>query len=221
MNPNRDSKYCRQMNKAKNLSIGIIFLIAVNTPAYGMKIVQSGVMGGVTVARLWGLQVSQESWNVGAWAGVYLLVPVADNFYFRPEVNFSMRGYRYLYENENDLQGDKSEAILRLNYIDFPFLFQFAISVNETLIPDVVFGPFLGWNISARSINIVGDSEISEKADNVRKYDLGLMAGGRLHYSKHVYINLRSGAGLLSIVDKPNPPRKYNLWIVAGLQYRF
>ena len=117
MNPNWDSKYCRQMNKAKNLSIGIIFLIAVNTPAYGMKIVQSGVMGGVTVARLWGLQVSQESWNVGAWAGVYLLVPVADNFYFRPEVNFSMRGYRYLYENENDLQGDKSEAILRLNYI--------------------------------------------------------------------------------------------------------
>lgn len=200
----------------------VLFVNSLLIPATAkIQVAQSGIMGGMTIARLWGDHVTKESWNPGGWFGAYLFFPVAENLYFRPEINFSMRGYRYHYVNENDLQGDESEAILRLNYLDFPLLLQFAITVNESLVPDVVFGPYAAWNISAVASNKFGDSVISEDVSSVRKYDLGFIVGSRLHYAGHFYINLRGGAGLISIVDKPNPPRKYNLWIMAGLQYRF
>ncbi|MDO9549023.1 MAG: porin family protein [Candidatus Marinimicrobia bacterium] len=205
----------------KILALIMIFGMSAQTQAGISEKRECGIMGGMTAARLWGDHVTKESWSPGGWFGTYLLIPVADNLNFRPEINFNMRGYRYLYTNENDLQGDKSEAILRLNYLDFPLLFQFAITINESLVPDVVFGPYTAWNISATARNKFGDSEISDDIDSVRKYDLGVIAGGRLHYSGHFYIDLRGGAGLLPIVDKSNPPRKYNLWILAGLQYRF
>ncbi|MBU1064164.1 PorT family protein [bacterium] len=205
----------------KILVLLMIFGMLAQTPAGISEKRECGLMGGMTAARLWGDHVTKESWNPGGWLGAYLLTPVANNLYFRPEISFNMRGYRYLYANENDLQGDKSEAILRLNYLDFPLLFQFAISINESLVPDVVFGPYAAWNISATARNKIGNSEFIAELESVRKYDLGFIVGSRLHYSGHFYINLRGGAGLLPIVDKSNPPRKYNLWILAGLQYRF
>jgi len=216
-----DDGFSEQRLLWKALVLIMIFGMSARIQAGTSEKREAGIMGGMTVARLWGDHVTKESWKPGGWLGAYLLTPVADNLNFRPEINFSMRGYHYLYTNENDLQGDKSEAILRLNYLDFPLLFQFAITINESLVPDVVFGPYAAWNISAVSSNKVGDSEISDEVDSVRKYDLGIIAGGRLHYGGHFYINLRGGAGLIPIVDKSNPPRKYNLWITAGLQYRF
>jgi len=213
----------RYRNATVRRLIGIVLfcLVLQIQVAAKIQIEQFGLMGGITVARLWGDHVTKESWNPGGWLGAYLLTPVADNLYFRPEINFNMRGYHYIYENENDRPGDKREAILRLNYLDFPLLFQFAVSINESLVPDIVFGPYIAWNISATSSNKVGGSEIIEDVDCVRKYDLGVIAGSRLHYAGHFYIDLRGGAGLLPIVDKSNPPRKYNLWILAGLEYRF
>ncbi len=173
------------------------------------------------MARLWGDHVTKESWSPGGWLGGYLLYPFAENLHFRPEINLCMRGYRYLYTNENDLQGDKSEAILRLNYLDFPLLFQFAITINESLMPDVVFGPYAAWNLSAVARNKIGGSVVSNDVESIRKYDVGFIAGSRLRYTGHFYINLRAGAGLLPIVNKSNPSRKYNLWVLAGIQYRF
>ena len=192
-----------------------------NPLAARVKITQSGIMGGVTLAELWGAYVTKESWNIGGWAGAYVLIPVADNFHFRPEINYNMRGYHYFYDNINNPMGEKNEAMLRLNYVDFPMLFQFAVTVNESLAPDVVFGPYVGWNVSSQSKIIIGELEHSEVENNIRKYDLGVIAGSRLLYAGHFYINLRGGAGLISIVDKTNPPRKYNLWVLAGLEYRF
>jgi len=211
----------RNIHMGRSVCIILLYLVLKMPTLANVKIEQSGIMSGITVARLWGDHVTKESWNPGGWLGAYLLTPVSDNLYFRPEINFNMRGYHYIYENENDRPGDKREAILRLNYLDFPLLFQFAVSVNESLVPDIVFGPYIAWNISATSSNKVGDTEIVEDVDSVRKYDLGVIAGSRLYYSGHFYINLRGGAGLLPIVDKSNPPRKYNLWVLAGLEYRF
>ncbi|MBN2601641.1 MAG: PorT family protein [Candidatus Marinimicrobia bacterium] len=215
------NNHFRNVFTGRSVCIVLFFLVLYMPGLAKVQIKQSGIMGGMTITRLWGDHVTNESWNSGGWLGTYLLSPVADNLFFRPEINFNMRGYHYIYEDENDRPGDKREATLRLNYLDFPLLFQFAVSVNETLVPDMVIGPYVAWNISATSSNKVGDTEIVEDVDSVRKYDLGIIAGSRIHYAGHFHINLRSGAGLLPIVDKSNPPRKYNLWILVGLEYRF
>ncbi len=183
--------------------------------------IKFGIAGGVVMSQLWGIQASSDSWKPGVWLGGFCLMPIAENFLFRPEINFNMRGYRHLYENESDPNGAENKAILDLHYIDFPMLFQFSIEVNETLTPDVVFGPYLGLNTAAYSKNKIGDSAVTEELESIRKFDLGVIAGGRLHYAGNFYLNLRGGAGIIPIINKKNPPKKYNLWIIAGVQYCF
>lgn len=181
---------------------------------------QKGLVGGGTLARLWGAHVTKESWRMGSWLGVYTLIPMADNLNFRPELSLCMRGYRLLYENPSDLQDDRSEAILELTYLDLPLLFQSAIPIDKELFTDFFFGACLSWNISATAANKFGDSKIEDEVNSVRKYDFGFIAGGQLQLSERCYAQLRGCAGILPISDTTNPSRKYNVWISVGLQYR-
>ena len=58
---------------------------------------EKGFMGGVTAAKLWGLEANAPLWKPGFWAGIYCIIPIANNLNLRPEFDFSMRGYRYSY----------------------------------------------------------------------------------------------------------------------------
>ncbi|HDP69000.1 MAG TPA: PorT family protein [Candidatus Marinimicrobia bacterium] len=211
----------RQIAHSIFIKIIILWVLCGTTGQSKIAMVQKGALGGMTAARLWGAHVTKESWRMGGWLGVYILTPVADNLYFRPELSLCMRGYRLLYENPSDLQDDLSEAILELTYLDLPLLFQSSIPVDKDLNTDIFFGAYLSWNISATAANKFGDSKIEDEVNSIRKYDLGFIAGSQLQVSEHCYAQLRGCAGILPVSDTTNPSRKYNLWIAAGLQYRF
>lgn len=209
--------------KTCQITIKIILLCMLSGPtATGqLHMVQKGLVGGMTVARLWGAHVTKESWRLGSWLGIYTLIPMAENLNFRPEITICMRGYRLLYENPADLQDDKSEALLELTYLDLPLLFQSAIPIDQELFTDLFFGSYISWNIAATAANKFGDSKIEDEVNSVRKYDLGFLVGGQLQVSEHFYAQLRGCAGILPVSDTSNPSHKFNLWIAGGLQYGF
>ncbi|HCL00090.1 MAG TPA: hypothetical protein DHW42_08315 [Candidatus Marinimicrobia bacterium] len=204
------------------LALVVSVVVQAGPPQAGFfKNIDAGAMGGLSMSRMWGLEAKEKLWKPGGWIGAYILFPVADNLYLRPEVNFTMRGYRYSYANESDLQNDRSSAGLDLNYLDFPLLLQFAVPIDEKLIPEIFLGPVVSRNISAVARTRVGETVTSNEVDNIRKIDLGIVAGARIPYRGRFYINLRGGFGILSIIDVEHPPEKHNLWLSAGGEYCF
>lgn len=180
-----------------------------------------GVTGGLSMARMWGLEAKDRDWKAGGWGGVYAVLPVAENLSFRPEVNFTMKGYRYSFYEDEILPNHKIYASLDLNYLDFPLLLQFAIPVQDGLVPEFIFGPVLSLNLAGIARSRTGKVKTSYKADNIRKTDLGIIAGARIRYKGRLFVNVRAGAGFLSIIDVQLPPKRYNLWGMAGIEYSF
>jgi hypothetical protein len=179
---------------------------------------EKGLMGGVSAAKLWGLEANTPLWKPGFWAGIYCVVPIAKNLNLRPEFNFSMKGYRYSYVIDGASQNNRSYASLRLNYLDIPVLFQFSVTVSENLTIDVFIGPCTSVNLKATVSNKIGDEVVDNVATTVRKLDLGAIAGLRVPVTSRLYFNLRGGCGLLPIIDVKYPPQKYNLWSCGGIE---
>jgi len=180
--------------------------------------VEKGLMVGVTAAKLWGLEANSPLWKSGLWVGIYCIVPIADNLNLRPEFNFSMKGYRYSYVVDEAARNDRRYANLKLNYLDFPVLFQFSVTVSEQLKPDFFIGPYASVNLKATVSNKIGDEVVDNEVNTVRKLDLGAIAGFRIPVFRRLDFNFRGGFGLLPIIDVEHPPEKYNLWLDSGIE---
>jgi len=183
--------------------------------------VEKGLMGGLTAAKLWGLEANAPLWKPGFWAGIYCIVPIANNLNIRPEFNFSMKGYRYSYVVDEASQNNRRYASLKLNYLDIPVLFQFSVTLSELLNPDFFIGPCASVNLKATVSNKIGDEVVDNVVNTVRKLDLGAIAGFRTPVSHRLYFNLRGGCGFLTIINVKHPPEKYNLWLCGGIEYNF
>ena len=183
--------------------------------------VEKGLMVGVTAAKLWGLEANAPLWKPGFWAGIYGIVPIAHNLNLRPELNFSMKGYRYSYVIDAVSQNSRRYASLKLNYLDIPVLFQFSVTLSELLNPDFFIGPYASVNLKATVSNKIGNEVVDNVVSTVRKFDLGAIAGFRIPVFRRLDFNFRVGFGLLPIINVKHPPEKYNLWLGGGIERNF
>jgi len=184
-------------------------------------IIEKGLLVGMTAAKLWGLEANALLWKPGFWAGIYGVVPIAHNLNLRPELNFSMKGYRYSYVIDAVSQNSRRYASLKLNYLDIPVLFQFSVTLSELLNPDFFIGPYASVNLKATVSNKIGNEVVDNVVSTVRKFDLGAIAGFRIPVFRRLDFNFRGGFGLLPIINVKHPPEKYNLWLGGGIERNF
>ena len=179
---------------------------------------ENGFMAGVTAAKLWGLEANTPLWKPGFWAGIYCIVPIANNLSLRPEFDFSMKGYRYSFVVSGGSQDYRRYASLKLNYLDIPVLIQFSVMISEQLTPDFFIGPYVSINLKAAASSKVGDEVVDNVVNTVRRFDAGAIAGFRTPVSHRLYFDLRGGGGFLTIIRVKHPPEKYNLWLGGGIE---
>ncbi|KAF5047729.1 Outer membrane protein beta-barrel domain protein [anaerobic digester metagenome] len=127
-------------------------------------------------------------------AGVFAEIPVADEFYLRPELLFAQKGSRY----DNII-----ETTTRISYLELPinFLYKGALSGGNVL---VGFGPYfaLGVGGKVKSGNVSLDvkfkndyTDADELAVYYKPFDMGakVMAGYELSAGLQIILNASLG----------------------------
>lgn len=128
-------------------------------------------------------------------AGVFANFPVGDILSLQPEILYSRKGAKLIYDN--DFGTGTSE--FKLNYIEVPVLFKVNITDNLS----VHAGPYFAYLVDAQEKNNfegVIDSEDTQTYDNddFNKFDVGISGGIGLEFSS-IGIGARYNYGFSTI----------------------
>lgn len=170
-----------------------------------------GVKVGLNIANLNGYQDTfvDSKPVVGVNAGVFIEVPLSENFAFQPEVLFSMQGGDY---NMSENFGEKTS--IKLNYVNVPMMFKYK---QKGL--NIEFGPQLGVMLSGK-INVEQTQVLAngntltetEKYNMLTKenhskklgsrYDFGVNMGLSYDFTRNFFAGVRYNWGFTSIFKK-------------------
>ncbi len=131
---------------------------------------------GITFTQINGDELNSNGLLPGYQVGGAIEIPIKKEFYFAPEILFSLQGTR----------GDSND--LRLGYLIIPAMGKYHIT--DALA--VEFGPQLGILISdnAEDFNF-----------SINTIDLGLGIGGGYRINDNFYFQLRLNGGFLKVID--------------------
>lgn len=149
-----------------------------------------GIRGGLNIANLNDIDDEVAS-RTGFMAGIYLnfLVPNSP-VSIQPEVLYTQKGF------------ESGDATVQLDYVEVPVLAKFDFITDGSITPNVYFGPYVGFNVSAEldgddGIFVGGEADID---DDVEGTDFGVVVGGGLDFGR-VDLGVRYGAGLSEIFE--------------------
>lgn len=160
--------------------------------------------------------------RLGMIAGGFAVLPVGGPLAVQIEALYSQKGSKL------SLEGTEIEAALELNYLDFPLLARFQVPGSGTTRFHAFVGPSLGYRISARSKLTdytfdfaEGSSENIE--DDVKRFDLGLVAGAGADIGRRFVVDARYSWGLGSL-SKDDPDENFTiknrvLSVMAGVRF--
>jgi hypothetical protein len=152
-----------------------------------------GIKGGLNVTNLYVDDVNDENPRYGFHVGLYTQLFESDVFAIQPEVLFSTKGTRTMY----DIAGLEGDAQFNLNYIDIPVLAVFKLGESA----EIHLGPYFSYLLGASS-ELNGDLEDYEELDrdDYKAWDYGLSAGVGFNVGA-VQIGARYNYGLQKIAD--------------------
>ena len=153
-----------------------------------------GFKVGFNLANLYADNVKDQNMKVGALAGFYAKLPIADGIAFQPELLYSNKGAKLTYDDV--IQG-KGEYRFNLNYIETPFTFVFNVLPNF----NVHAGGYAAYLASANVKKLKDGTTTSVpdlKADDFNRMDYGLVGGLGLDF-KSLNIGMRYNYGLKQI----------------------
>jgi len=141
-------------------------------------------------------------------AGVFYEIPVAPEFFVRPEFSFARKGANY---ELNALGMTLLDEEIRLSYLEVPvlFLYKGALGQSKVLLG---FGPYLAYGISG---------EMFEE-DAYKPFDLGgkIMFGAE--FGGQVSVAMNASTGLINIAENDMADSKVtNTGFGLTLGYRF
>jgi opacity protein-like surface antigen len=142
-----------------------------------------GVIGGVNLAKVGGDDVDRAGTRTGLLAGVSFTKPLSGALSLELNGLFSQKGAK-------DLE-DGTDAALKLNYLEVPILLRYDVKTTGGVHPHfsggVSFGYQTGCKISASEGGVSGEVSCSlfegEDGTDVKKFDVGLVAGAGLNFS--------------------------------------
>lgn len=141
-------------------------------------------------------------------AGIFYEVPLAPEFFLRPEVSFAQKGANY----ELDILGmNVLDEEIRLSYIEVPILFLYKGGLGNSKIL-LGFGPYLAYGIAGEMF----ENDVYKPFDMGGKIMFGLEFGGGLSAA------LNASTGLIDIGEDDNDDLKItNSGFGLTLGYRF
>lgn len=150
--------------------------------------VQFGLKAGLNLASIKDVGLDNSKARIGYNAGGMLQWKFAEKFLLRPELLYSVKGYRSPASQTND------EATASLSYVNLPILFGFRPTQNLSLL----LGPELGFLTSAKS-NFGGTSH--DISSTYREFDIGIDLGLAYYVSKGFGVDLRYCYGFKGLVN--------------------
>jgi hypothetical protein len=192
-----------------------IVVAALNVEA---KTMYAGVKGGLNIGSLTGDDADNLDPHNGFIGGGFYGIDFTDDFGMRIEGLYVMGGAEGPY---NTLDGDTHDAIIRLDYLQFPVLFVVNIPLNEKIAFDVTLGPTFSFNTSATAE--IPEHGETEDVPNVNGFEFGAAIGGGFEYklsSFSLLVDARYYAGATNVVDvDPSDLKSRGIAIMAGVKF--
>lgn len=183
----------------------LIFTAAVAMMAFAAQAQTSfGITGGINFQNINGEEEGDEldyKLKTGFLLGVNAEIPVADDFYFQPGLQFAVKGAK----GENDTK-------INLNYLELPlnFLYKPLLGEGHLLLG---FGPYLAYGIGGKIKNDTGDmdvefkSDVKEREENTEyfaPFDAGANIFFGYEFSNKLSLQLNTQLGFVNMVPKDN-----------------
>jgi hypothetical protein len=143
--------------------------------------------------------VFRPAYKIGWHAGVVGLMPVNERLAFKPEVVYSLKGYRG--------EGTNTDGFRRLtlNYIDVPLLAEFRFG---KIILDM--GPQLSYLFRAgRVVRQDGEDRYREQNEFYSRFDAGYVLGLAFRLDERSRVGVRYSGGIIPIDRGIDPDRSY------------
>ncbi|MCK4359357.1 MAG: PorT family protein [Candidatus Cloacimonetes bacterium] len=195
------------MKKSKIIG-ALVLVLLFSTSLLAQGITGKGVKLGMNLSTFTGDDADEEGlekkMRIGLAVGGFITYSVNEMFALQPELYYSMQGAKYK-SSEGDIDGT---LIFRYNYIQIPILAKLNLSMESNIKPNILLGPSLGLNMSAKYeyTDELGDAVeamgIDKKGDveNVKSTDFGLVFGGGVAVGPAV-IDVRYNLGLTTVDD--------------------
>ena len=139
---------------------------------------------------------SLNAFSVGSFLSYFF---IADQLGIQPEINYSVRGFDILEED----QGQEISSKYKISYFDIPVLIAYRLPLRGRIKPGLVFGPYLGFAHKGMEVQTsFGNTEKRELDDNLKSLDFGLVFGGNVRInlgSMNILLSLRYNLGLVNI----------------------
>jgi len=166
------------LRKSRILLIGLIAVLFGFTQLIRGQEFETGIKGGFNLSYLSTDDANDNNIIPGFHAGVFANFDIANSFGIQPEVLFSTKGMKTIYDEDFlgvSIADGKSK--LNINYIDVPLYLKFNLADDFAL----KFGPYLGLLVNAdfetdaevlSFIDIDTEDEIDKNSFNLVDYGI-------------------------------------------------
>jgi Outer membrane protein beta-barrel domain len=190
------------------LAVSVKFTIAQNFNAF--------VLGGITASQVSGDALGGFD-KAGVIFGAGVETPIAKNFDLSFEISYVQKGSRKPSKLD---QGDPSQYLLRLNYLEVPLTVSYHINKKV----DVSLGASAGYLVSSLEENETGELILQLPFNTL---DISATAGVSYRFDEHFKATLRGIQSVLPVREfggKANPfinGGQYNSVMVLMFSYHF
>ena len=188
--------------KMKSLTkiVGILlFTMLFFTNSVSAQDLRFGFKGGVNLSNMDAKDLSDKNMIIGFNGGLFLKVPISENFAFQPELLYTTKGAELKYDNLLAT----GTASFTLSYIELPLLAVVNITKNINIHAGAYIASLIGANVkNVSDVGIFNFEDELEKSD-FEAIDYGLVGGVGLDFEKFS-IGLRYDYGLTPVgKDRP------------------
>lgn len=215
--------------------------LAAQTPAPAPT-PRFGILAGLNSATLTAEDLLEEPGTGidrrnGFAGGVYLTLPVgASGLSFRPELLYAQRGATASTSFTDEGSTFELDAAFALSYLELPLLLQYAVPTAGGLRPQLYAGVAPALRTSCRlrvRASFAGESEsqttncddadeITEESPDVRRFDVGGVAGGALAFDvggRALTVGARYTHGFLRLATDGESPRNRAVAVYGSLEF--
>ncbi len=154
---------------------------------------RAGIKGGINVSNLYVNNVDDENSRIGFHIGLYGQMPITQLFAIQPELNYSTKGTKTVYN------GAINQSVkFNLDYLDLPLLAVFKLGK----VAEIQLGAYGGYlvNANVKTEGDIGDGTRELNRDNFNKFDYGLVGGLGLNFGQ-LQVGARYNYGLQKVAN--------------------
>lgn len=168
-------------------------------------------------------QVSGDNYGgfdkAGLFAGAFVNFYTSENWSFQMEINYAQKGSR---KNPNTAEGDHDFFLLRLNYIDVPFLAKVDYK-NFTFEGGLYYAQLIDYSFEDEN----GPFELPAGSNEFEDFELGVLIGLNYHLNEQLLMNWRLNNSIQEIREYDSDAEyllndgMFNTYISFSIRYEF